>query len=142
MFFMIFGHTEFAVCPRIGVVSLSEPSPTGENNGMTSFNYRSQLRLSLVSREKPPKQSCLHLHNESSHKGIGKYSQQDGWKGKRSLRCIRCDYVLVFFLQRIRVPFIPDILKSSSSWTTFSLLGSLGSVSLTYDTQTNTQNKC
>lgn len=34
--------------------------------------------------------------------------------------------------QRIRVPFMPEILKSSRSCTTLSLLGSLGSVFLTW----------
>ena len=62
VFFMIFGHTEFAVCPRIGVVSLSEPSPTGENNGMTSFNYRSQLRLSLLCQERSLPNSHVFIY--------------------------------------------------------------------------------
>lgn len=47
------------------------------------------------------------------------------------------------------VPLMPEILKSSSSWTTISLLGSSGSVFLTYEPQKNKtgnkktyQNKC
>lgn len=34
--------------------------------------------------------------------------------------------------KRIRVPLTPDILKSSRSWTTISLFGSLGSELRTY----------
>lgn len=60
--------------------------------------------------------------------------------GRRTPACRWCAGVLSShrhppssaFLQRIRTPLTPEILKSSMSWTIVSLLGSLGSLSRTW----------